>query len=449
MERRGACRAGGFRQHKKKVLTTTALELVPARIPLAGNTNTTGHHSLSRMYALCSFRPDDKAADSAAEWTGWRGAARDGRVAWLPDSLPKSPEFAWSAELSGDGLGGIAAGQGFVVTGSRDALDRHDVFQCFDAKEGTLVWQHLYPVSGKLDYGNSPRATPLIYGDCVYTLGAFGHLCCLELESGIVLWQRNLAADFQSPHMIWGHSGSPLIAGGHLIVQPGGKKASLVAIDPETGEDVWTTEGIDASYSSFVAMKTGTIEQVIGYDAKSLGGWDAKTGKRLWSLIPPELGDFNVPTPVVLGERLLVSSENNGTRIYHFNPDGTLHTQPDAQNDDLKPDSHTPVESQGRIYGIWNDLYELDPADQLKTRNTLKDDAFTGYGCLIASDNRLLALTIEGELLLISTDGDAPKILSRLSLTDDNVQVMSHPALVGKSLFVRVGSTLSCLELGK
>lgn len=367
----------------------------------------------------------------------------------MPESLPKTAEYAWTAELSGEGLGGIAVANGYVVTGSRDALDRNDVFQCFNAEDGTLAWQHIYPVSGKLDYGNSPRATPLIHEDCVYTLGAFGHLCCLELESGILLWQRNIALDFQAPKMIWGHSGSPLIAGGHLIVQPGGKKGSLVALDLETGEDVWVTEGIDASYSSFVAMKIGTHEQVIGYDSKSLGGWDAKTGKRVWSLVPPEPGDFNVPTPVVLGERLLVSSENNGTRIYHFNSDGTLHSEPDAQNDDLQPDSHTPVESQGRIYGIWNDLYELDPAAGLRTRNFLKDDAFTGYGCLIASHNRLLALTIEGELLLMSSEGEAPKVLSRLPLTEESVQVMSHPALAGKSIYVRIGNVLSRLDLGE
>lgn len=368
-------------------------------------------------------------------------------MAWLPDSLPSVLEFEWTVELTGEGLGGIAAAEGHVVVGSRDVLDRNDVFQCFSMEDGELVWQHAYPALGKLDYGNAPRATPLINGEYVYTLGAFGHLCCLEIETGIMLWQLNIAKDFNAPKMIWGHSGSPVLAGNKLILQPGGKDASIVALDAETGDLIWKSPGIDPSYSSLLLKKTGEIQQVIGYDASSLGGWDVETGQRLWKLVPPEKGDFNVPTVVSWGEQLLVTSENNGTRLYHFNADGTLHPEPDAINMDLKPDSHTPVISNGRVYGIWNEFYGLDPTEGLKTFATISDDAFAGYGCLIASDSRLLAFNDDGELLLIVTDQDAPAIVSRTKLQTDRKQVLSHPALVGDSLYVRLGKTLAKLKL--
>ena len=127
--------------------------------------------------------------------------------------------------MPSEGPGGIELSDGFVVLGSRDALDERDIFRCFDNQNGNLVWQHTYPASGHLDYGNAPGATPLIYGDCVYTLGALGQLCCIELESGILLWQKNLAEEYQTPPLTWGHSGSPLIVKNRLIVQPGGKKA--------------------------------------------------------------------------------------------------------------------------------------------------------------------------------------------------------------------------------
>ncbi len=382
------------------------------------------------------------------DWPGWRGANRDARVAWLPDTLPVSAIFEWTAELAGEGLGGIAVGSGFVVLGSRDALDRSDVFQCFDADDGTVVWQHAYPAKGRLDYGNSPRATPLIHGEYVYTLGAFGQLCCIELETGIMVWQLNIAEEFGSPKMIWGHSGSPLIADDKIILQPGGRKASLVALECETGDVVWITPGIEPSYSSFLTKQVGGQTQVIGYDAKSLGGWDVETGRRLWSVIPPVPGDFNVPTVVALDERLVVSSENNGTRIYHFNHDGTLHPEPDFVNNDLRPDSHTPVVSGSRLFGIWSELYGLDPQRNLATVNTLSDDAFAGYGSLIASDSRLLALTSEGELLLIDTSSPNPMILSRLDLTNERKQVLSHPAVAGDSLYLRLGTSLCRLKLG-
>ncbi len=162
------------------------------------------------------------------------------------------PDFAWSTELTGEGIGGVAAANGFVIVGSRDAIDRNDVFQCFDAETGELAWQHIYPALGRLDYGNSPRATPLIHDDCVYTLGAFGHLCCLEVDSGIMLWQVNLARDFGSPSLTWGHSGTPVIVDQKLILQPGGKDASIVALDLETGDVIWKTPGAACGYSSLL-----------------------------------------------------------------------------------------------------------------------------------------------------------------------------------------------------
>ncbi|MFY9254590.1 MAG: PQQ-binding-like beta-propeller repeat protein [Fuerstiella sp.] len=371
---------------------------------------------------------------------------RDGKVAWLPDALPQTAAFDWTAELSGNGIGGIAVGAGCVVVGSRDILDRNDVFQCFDINTGTLLWQHFYTAPGQLDYGNSPRATPLIHADLVYTLGAFGHLYCLELETGLPLWQRNIAQDFSSPEMTWGHSGSPLIADGKLIVQPGGKQASIVALNPESGDVIWKTPGIAAGYSSFIAGTFGGVKQIIGSDAMTLGGWELNTGKRVWTLIPPVKGDFMVPTAVPFGDEIIVASENNGTRRYRFSDDGVIVTQPVAQNEDLKPDSHTPVVCGNYVFGIWNELYGAD-LKTMTTKITNPDDAFAVYGCLVCSDDQLLSLTQDGELILMSLNKDRLKITSRLALAEPGTDVLSHPAIAGDSIYLRINRTLMKLPL--
>jgi outer membrane protein assembly factor BamB len=259
----------------------------------------------------------------------------------------------------------------------------------------------------------------------------------------------NIASEFRSPELTWGHSGTPVIVDNRLILQPGGKDASIVAFHVETGDLIWKTPGNAPAYSSLLLKTVGQSQQVIGYDAKSLGGWDVETGRRLWTVVPPEEGDFNVPTAVSLGDRLLVSSENNGTRVYHFNADGILHSEPDMINEDLTPDSHTPIVSNGRVYGIWSELYGLDPELNLKTVSTLSDEAFVNYGCLMATDSRLLALTDEGELLLMATNRALPEILARLKLSQERTQTLSHPALAGDSLYVRIGRTLAALKLGE
>jgi len=51
---------------------------------------------------------------------------------------------------------------------------------------------------GKLDYGNSPRATPLIDKGKVYLLGAFGDLHCVNLADGSVVWKKNIVREYNA-----------------------------------------------------------------------------------------------------------------------------------------------------------------------------------------------------------------------------------------------------------
>ena len=47
----------------------------------------------------------------------------------------------------------------------------------------------------------------------------------------------------------------------------------------------------------------------MGHDATTLGGWDVATGERLWTITPQVPGDFNVPTPLIHKEHLIVVTE--------------------------------------------------------------------------------------------------------------------------------------------
>lgn len=336
----------------------------------------------------------------------------------------------------------MAVAQGKVLLGGRDALDQMDVFQCFDAESGKLLWRHQYPAPGRLDYGNSPRATPLVHGELVYTLGAFGHVHCLELESGLVLWQTHIAREFGSPELTWGHSGSPLIVDNKLILQPGGTKASLIALDVDTGEVVWSTAGSAPSYSSFVIWPEDQPRQILGYDADSLGGWDIASGKRLWRWQPPQSGDFNVPTPLLHGNQLILASENNGTRLYDLTPDGQMNEAPIGHHEELAPDTHTPVRVGNRLFGVWNEFWELAIDEHLQVKRQLSDSSFAAYGSLIASDRRILAVTADGTVMLIAIDQPELQIVSRLSLPKSRGQLLSHPAVAGDSLYIRFQNQL-------
>lgn len=361
--------------------------------------------------------------------------------------MPDTANFIWRADLPSPGIGGLAASDGVVIVGGRNVTDNSDVFQCFDAETGDERWSYRQFAPGKVDYGNTPRATPLIANGHVWVSGAFGHLACLRLTDGEPVWTIHQQIDFAAAPMIWGHAGTPLLVNDRLIIQPGGPDAALVALKPLTGEVIWETPGNPPGYSSLIAAEIDGQTQVIGYEEHALCGWNLETGKQLWSLTPPYKGDFNVPTPIFHNNKLFVATENNGTRAYEFEEQRKIKTEPVMICDDLTPDSHTPVIAGDRLFGVWDGLFCLDLKNDLKPVWINEDRAFNNYVSLVTDGKHLLATTVKSELLLFDVSSDQPEPMDRLELTSDRTDTYAHPAFFGKNIYVRINKDLCCLKL--
>lgn len=381
-------------------------------------------------------------------WTDWRGPHRDAISPYVPERLSEKPMFLWKHKLTGLGLSGIAATTERVIVADKDADAENDVFRCLDADTGRELWSLTYPAAGEMDYSNSARANPVIRGGLVYLLGAFGHLHCVRLDTGEVVWKRNIIEDFGAEPPTWGICAAPLIVDDKLIVNPGAEDASVVALDPKTGEVVWQTPGNAAAYAGFIAGTFGGVRQIVGYDAASLGGWDIATGERLWELAPEDPGDFNVPTPIAVDGKLLVATESNATRLYGFDDAGRIRPEPISRNRDLEPDTVTPIVLDGKVFGSSGMLFCLDLEDDLKTLWRNEDEIFDDYVSLIGGNGRVLITTIEGELLLFEASGKRFELISRMRLLDD-AEIWSHPALVGDHLYIRDHDAVYCVVLGR
>ncbi len=386
-------------------------------------------------------------------WPQWRGPNRDGVCPALPARLPTKSEFRWEAKLTSEGVGGIAATREFVIVGSRNASDSTDVFTCHRMNDGSEVWRISYPADGNLDYGNSPRATPLIVDDRVVLLGALGNLTVAELSTGKRIWQKSFHEEFRAEPPTWGFCGSPIkvdrqINGADapmIVVQPGSNDASLVALDLASGERVWKSPGQQPGYASLILAHVGTTQQLIGYDKTSLGGWDIQ-GNRIWTVTPEIEGDFNVPTPIFVEPRLFVATENNGARLFEFDSLGKINRDPLYHCNELMPDTHSPAVVGDFICGISNGFYCLRK-DNLTLVHELKDHAFDEYASIISDGKtRILVTTIAGEILLLEITAEECKIVGRLRITRDD-EILSHPAIVDGQLIVRFGRKLVCLPL--
>jgi len=387
------------------------------------------------------------APEPASEWTDWRGPGRRGISPDVPGELPTQARFLWKRGLNADGLAGVSATATRVIVADKSQERDQDIWRCLDAETGHELWTVAYPTPREMEFTNTPRAAPVIHGGFAYLLGAFGDLHCVSIEGSQIIWRRNIVKEFNAKLPTWGMCSTPLVADDLLIVNPGAPEASLAALGLYTGETVWQTPGEPAGYGSLILGTFGGLRQIVGHDATSLGGWDPNTGRRLWTLLPTKKGDFNVPTPVNIDGRLLIATENNGTRLYHFDADGRINPTVVAQNSRLAPDTSTPVVIDGLVFGCFRGLFCLDLSNGLRTLySTEGDGAFTDYTALIAGNGHILAITVKGELLLLKAARDAYTPISRLRLFE-GVEVWSHPALIANRLYVRSMREICCFVL--
>jgi outer membrane protein assembly factor BamB len=299
-----------------------------------------------------------------------------------------------------------------------------------------------------LDYGNSSRSTPVIFGKLAFLASAHGQLHAVDLAGGEVVWKQEFRRDYAvEGELPWGFCSSPLVADGRLIVNPGGKLASVAALEPQSGKAAWRTPGGLPGHGSMIVADLGGVRQIVGYDKTTLGGWDAATGERLWTIEPKLKGDFNVPTPIAWQGKLIAATENNGTRMYAFGEKGKIVAEPVAEALDLAPDCHSPVVLGDRLFGVCDGLHVLDLKNSLATLWKSDDDAFAEYVTLIAGGDRVLAITMRGELVLFDAAAEVFDAAGRMKLFEGEAGLYSHPAIVARRLYVRGSDSVVCLNL--
>lgn len=401
------------------------------------------------LVALESARGFVKPLGQSA-WLDWRGPDRLGQAPTLPSQLPEKLNKIWSAKLTGPAVAGPAATAKRVIIPDKSRGGTHDLFRCLDATDGSEVWRLEYDADRELDYSNSPRATPVIHEGLVYLHGALGDLHCVRLDTGAVVWRTNFYREYGGKLLTWGSSSPPLIVDDKLIINPGAPGASVAALDRKTGRLIWKTPGHAAAYSAFVAGKLGGRRQFIGYDSGSVGGWDPATGGRLWEHVPREGADFNVTTPLIHDDQLLLATENNATRLHAFLPDGKINPKPAMANGSLAPDTCSPIIVGDRVFATaYGEMYCLDLKDKLKTVWVAEDDMFYDHSNVIGGNGRVLVWTQSGDLLLLDAAANEFKPIARLRpFGEGKVDSMSHPAIVGSRLYLRGPSELACFQLG-
>lgn len=423
----------------------------------------------------------------AEDWPEWMGAQRDGE--WRETGLVKTfpaggPPVRWRIPVGGGYSGPSVVGTYVYLTDkqlpagqknpddpfARDRQQATERVLCFNDADGSLVWKHEYDCPYTVSYPAGPRTTPLVRDGRVYTLGAEGHLLCLDAETGKVVWAKHFATDLGTKTPVWGFSSNPLLDGDKLIVFVGGKDSTAVAFHKDTGEVLWRS--LDSltehgpGYSSPIIIEAGGKRQLIVWHPAGLSGLDPESGKVYWT--QPMVLNYGMAcaTPRVEGDQLFVSAFYNGSMLLNLNrtePTTTVAWRRQGQSEKNTDALHcvfsTPVIDHGSIYGVdsYGELRCLD----LKTGDrqwatfeaTSGKSARWGSAFLTKTGDRYVLFSEQGDLILADLTPKGYHEISRAHLLEPTGPaqrrdvVWVHPAFAHKNVYVRNDKELVSVSL--
>lgn len=253
-------------------------------------------------------------ADGQGAATTWNAETGE-HIAWktpIP-GLANSAPVIWGDQVfvttavSGAGDNTFRIGQ-YGETRSVDDLSPHSWhIYSLDRLSGTIRWERLVhegqPGTKRHTKGSQANSTPVTDGEHVVAVfGAIGLVVCYDM-AGALLWEVDIgvldSGWFFDPGAQWGHSSSPIIHEGLVILQADTQHEPFVAaLDVESGREVWRAVRED-EISTFATptVYTGPDGNELITNGTTIRAYDPATGERLWVLGPNS--ELAIATPVV------------------------------------------------------------------------------------------------------------------------------------------------------
>lgn len=405
----------------------------------------------------------------AADWPQWRGSNRDGRSAetgllatWPAGGPPK----AWSAAGFGTGFSSLAvSGQKIYTLG--DLADGQYLIAAHE-KDGKIAWKLKVGAIWDDEFPG-PRSTPTVSGGRVFAMGTDSDLVAVDATTGKELWRRNLVKEFGGTQMkaqgsyTWKWAESPLVDGERVIVTPGAADAFLVALEVATGKEVWRTKvdralgskGDDgAGYSAAVVSEAGGVRQIVQLVGRGVVGVDAGNGKLLWSYNPVANNVANIPTPLVSGNQIFVSTGyGTGAARLDLAKTGTGVTATEAYflpAATFQNHHGNMILDQGTVYAGHGHNRGYPVALELATgklRWGPAENKGNGSAAVAFADGKLYFRYQNGLMVLIEATPEAYRELGSFTIPEVKRQSWAHPVIANGRLLLREQDAIHVYDL--
>jgi outer membrane protein assembly factor BamB len=312
--------------------------------------------------------------------------------------------------------------------GSQEAIDALSAeVDALEAKRNQYPLFIQYDMPAAHDVNGRSTPTPVTDGSHVYALFGTGVAVCYDVE-GTLVWQK--LVETPNHPKAWGHSASPVLADGKLIVHI----RDLVALDAATGDKVWRTE-TPARWGSSIATSVGG-ETVLITPAGSIVR--ANDGEILQSGV----ADLEYCTPVV----------HEGTAYFIQNGGKAIGLPATADGDyvakwtvEIRKDRYyaSPVVHDGLIYTMTrnNNFSVIDAATgEVVQEKKLSLGSGDAYPSIALAGGYLYVNNSNGRTAVFKPGREVEEVA-----TCELERFQCSPVFAGKRMYVRTWENMYCI----
>jgi outer membrane protein assembly factor BamB len=402
----------------------------------------------------------------SGQWPQFRGPLRDavssdtGLLTQWPDD---GPPLVWQTRGAGRGYGTVSiVGDRLYTLGDGLSIvqDADEYVVCFSKSDGAVIWKtRLGPAwtSGRPDWQSS-RSTPTVDGDLLYVLTPHGDLVCLETATGTERWRKIMAKDFGGlKGDSWGYSESVLIDGQRVVCTPGGRTATMVALDKATGDEIWRSvweNDRGAGHASIVISEVAGTRVYVNTTAGGALGVRAEDGHLLWTY-EIDRTTAVIPTPIIRDDLVFFTAgyRRGGALLRQIPGDnGTVSIETVYPlNTDLANKHGGVVLVGDYLYGDTDDQGIPYCAEFMTGRIAWKERGpGRGSAAVAAADGHLYIRWQNGIIALVKAtpEGFQPQGSFQIPGSGDRPS-WSHPVIVGGRLYLREGDAILCYDVTK
>jgi outer membrane protein assembly factor BamB len=410
------------------------------------------------------------------DWPYWRGPEQNGisRETGLPDKWDHrggdGSNLAWKrTDLGGRSTPVVMNGKLYTIVRDKPGTkEEGEKVVCVDAATGKTQWEHIFNVWSS-DVPDTRVGWSSVVADpssgLVYALGVCGYFCCLDHETGKVVWSRPLHEEFGLLSTYGGRTNFPVVHEDLVIIsavvigwaEMARPAHRILAFNKLTGQTVWFTSTTplpeDTTYSApVIGQLGGQTALVLGCGDGKVWAFQPRTGVPIFQYHFSRRG-LNIP-PLLDGQKIYMGhSEENvkGTAMGALALlDGTLKGNVTEKATQWKVEE-LGIGKSGMVK-IGDRIYAIDDAAKLWVIDAKTGEKIgkrfslgtVGRASLLYADGKLYATEANGRWWIVKPDEKAGVKLVAKGTFDQGEECNASPICSHGRIYIQTSEATYC-----